>query len=104
MPEISTKVDLCMGHDACRPRPFHSFSPNVIVEGFEVVRERDALIPHGCPDHPPHAAIITRGWQSVKINGAPIGYIGATVSCPSGEVATGRISVRVGDGHRIRLV
>jgi uncharacterized Zn-binding protein involved in type VI secretion len=103
MPMVSTKVDLCRGHDACRPRPFESFSPDVTVEGFEVTRERDALQPHGCSDHPPHGAVVSRGFPSVTVNGERVAYVGATVTCPSGEVATGRPSVWVGEGARITL-
>jgi len=96
-------VDLCRGHDGCPPRPFKSFSPNVFVEGFELVREQDRLRDHGCPQHVPHAAVIRLGFQSVKANGLPVGYVGATVSCPSGQVNTGRPSVKVGAGHELKL-
>ncbi|MEM1034124.1 MAG: PAAR domain-containing protein [Myxococcota bacterium] len=98
MPDLSTKVDLCRGHDACPPRAFQSFSPNVFAEGFEVTREGDAFHPHGCPVHPPHGAVVRRGYPSVFVNRRRVAYIGATVTCPSGEVATGRPSVRLGDG------
>ena len=103
MPEISTKVDLCQGHDACPPRPFAWYSPDVTAEGFEVARETDTLQPHGCPQHVPHGAVVSRGWQSVRVNGQPIAYVGATVTCPSNVVATGRVSVLVGEGGRVRL-
>ena len=103
MPMVSTKVDLCSGHDACRPRPFESFSPNVIAEGFEVTRERDALQPHGCSQHPPHGAVVRRGFATVTVNGERVAYVGATVTCPSNVVATGRPSVWVGEGARITL-
>lgn len=103
MPEISTKVDLCQGHDACPPRAFSTFSDNVIAEGFEVSRETDSFHAHGCPQHVPHGAVVSRGWQSVKVNGHPIAYVGATVTCPSNVVGTGRVSVLVGEGARIQL-
>ncbi len=102
MPDISTKVDLCRGHDSCPPRAFATFSPNVFAEGFEVVREHDRLQDHGCPNHPPHGAVIHRGFPTVKVNGQPIGYVGAGVSCPSGEVSTGRPSVTVAAGESLR--
>jgi uncharacterized Zn-binding protein involved in type VI secretion len=98
MPDVSTKVDLCRGHDACPKRPFDSFSPNVFVEGFEIVREGDRLQPHGCSKHPPHGAVVRQGWPNVYANGLRIGFVGATVSCPSREVVTGRPSVHVGGG------
>ena len=101
MPDVSTKVDLCQGHDACPPRAFPEFSHNVTCEGFEIVREGDSLYDHGCPDHPPHGAVITAGWPNVYANGQRIGYVGASVSCPSEVVDTGRPSVRVGDGYAI---
>lgn len=103
MPDVTTKVDLCSGHDACAPRPFSTFSKNVFAETFEVARQGDSLQEHGCPDHPPHAAVVSYAWQTVLANGAPIAVIGSTVSCPSGTIGTGRPSVLVGEGHRIQL-
>lgn len=96
MPEVSTKVDRCAGHDACAPRSFADHSPDVEAEGLAVVREGDALVAHGCPDHPAHGAVISRGFGTVTVNGRPVGYVGAGVSCPSGVVATGRGTVTVG--------
>jgi len=96
--KLSTKVDLCRGHDACPPRAFTSFSPNVTAEGFEVTREGDSLHDHGCPEHPPHGAVVRRGYPSVYANRRRVAYAGATVTCPSGEVATGRPSVKLGEG------
>ncbi len=103
MPEVSTKVDLCAGHDACRPRPFNSFSPDVFAEGFEVARETDSFQNHGCPQHVPHSAVVSHGYPSVTVNGCRVAYIGATVTCPSNVVGTGRPSVLVGEGARIKL-
>lgn len=102
MPEVSTRVDLCQGHDACAPRPFATHSPNVFAETFEVTRQGDQLEEHGCPDHPPHGAVVSHAFQSVTVNGHPITVIGSTVSCPSGVVGTGRPSVLAGEGGRIR--
>jgi uncharacterized Zn-binding protein involved in type VI secretion len=102
MPQVSTKVDRCRGHDACPERPFETWSENVLAEGIEVTRENDDLQPHGCPAHVPHGAIVTRGFQTVKVNGRPVAYVGAAVSCPSGEVRTGRPTVWVGEGERIK--
>lgn len=103
MPLVSTKIDKCQGHDSCDPRPFDSFSPNVLAEGFEVTRETDDLQSHGCSDHSPHGASVTRGYPSVTANGLRVAYIGASVSCDSSIVATGRPSVLVGEGSRIRF-
>ncbi len=103
MPEVSVKVDVCAGHDACPPRPFESFSPNVFAEGFEVARETDSFQSHGCSQHSPHGAEVTRGHPSVHVNGLRVAYIGASVSCPSAIVGTGRPSVLVGEGARISL-
>jgi uncharacterized Zn-binding protein involved in type VI secretion len=101
MPSVSTKMDLCQGHDACAPRPFSTFSPNVLAEGFEVARETDSLQDHGCRKHEPHSAVVTQGYPSVTANGLPIAYIGASVNCASAVVDTGRPSVLVGEGARI---
>jgi len=102
MPEVSTKVDLCQGHDACQPRAFSTFSNNVLAEGFEVARETDSLQEHGCSKHETHGAEVTGGWKSVTVNGRPIAYVGAKVSCLSNVVETGRVSVLVGEGARIQ--
>lgn len=101
MPSISVKVDLCSGHDACSPRPFESFSPNVFAEGFEVARETDSFQSHGCSQHVPHGAIVSRGYPTIKVNGLSVAYIGASVTCPSATVGTGRPSVLLGEGARI---
>jgi len=93
---VSTKTDVCEGHDACEPRAFASWSPDVTAEGLAVVRETDRLVPHGCDDHRPHGAQITQGHSSVEVNGLPIGHIGALVDCESIAVKTGRASVVVG--------
>jgi len=103
LPEISTKVDLCHGHDACAPRPFATFSPNVFVETFEVTREGDSLQDHGCPKHTPHPADVSRGYPTVMANGSPVAYVGASVTCPSKIVNTGRVSVLIGEGGQIKL-
>lgn len=101
MPLISTNVDLCNGHDACSPRDFEEHSPTVSVEGFRVTREGDALKTHGCGEHTPHGARVTRGYPSVTANGKPVAYVGATVDCPSHVIDTGRPSVRLGEGASI---
>ncbi len=103
MPLVSTKVDLCQGHDACPPRPFSSFSPNVTAEGFEVTRETDSFQSHGCPAHVPHGAVVSQGYPSVYVNGQRLAYVGASVTCPSSIVGTGRPSVLVGGGDKIKL-
>ncbi len=101
MPEVSTKVDLCQGHDACPPRAFLTFSPSLTVEGFEVVRESDRLHVHGCSQHPPHSAVVRRGWPTVYVNAHRVAYVGAPITCDSEVVATGRSSVLIGEGARI---
>lgn len=96
MAHVSSKVDICAGHDGCAPRDLGSASPNVTVEGIPVARQQDALRAHGCSQHPPHAATITYGWQTVTVNNQPIACVGALVSCPSGVMHTGRPTVIVG--------
>jgi uncharacterized Zn-binding protein involved in type VI secretion len=103
MPEVSTKVDLCQGHDACAPRPFARWSPDVTAETFRVTRQGDSFEEHGCAQHPPHGAVVISGWQTVRVNGQPIACVTATVNCPSSAVGTGRPSVLVGEGARIKL-
>lgn len=101
MPNVSTNVDLCQGHDACPPRPFSEHSPNVTAETFPVTRQGDSFEEHSCPAHPPHSAVVSYGWQNVIVNGLPITVVGSTVTCPSGVVGTGRPSVLVGEGKKI---
>lgn len=103
MPAVSTKVDLCHGHDGCSPRPFSTWSPNVTVETFPAAREGDAFEEHGCPQHPPHGAVVGYGWQTVLVNGRPVAVVTSTVTCASAVVGTGRPSVLVGEGARIAL-
>ncbi|MEP7120984.1 MAG: PAAR domain-containing protein [Byssovorax sp.] len=100
---MTTKVDLCSGHDACAPRPFATFSANVFAETFEVARQGDSLQEHACSSHPPHAAVVTHAWQNVLANGSPLAVIGSTVSCPSATLGTGRPSVLVGEGQKLQL-
>jgi uncharacterized Zn-binding protein involved in type VI secretion len=93
---VSTKVDVCCGHDACPQRAFQTWSPDVSAEGLEVVRETDILAPHGCKDHKPHRARVSEGHPTVTANGLPIAHVTAKVDCASKEIATGRSSVVVG--------
>jgi uncharacterized Zn-binding protein involved in type VI secretion len=103
MPKVSTKVDLCRGHDACAQRPFATYSPNVTAETFPVTREGDSFEDHGCGQHPPHSAVVRYGWQTVFANGKPVAFVGAAITCPSIAVGTGRTSVMVGEGGQVRL-
>lgn len=96
MPNVSTKVDVCSGHDACPPRPFASHSLDTEIGGVPVAREGDSFVPHGCPVHPPHGATCSAGFPTVTVNDRPVAYVGASVSCPSPIVATGSATVTVG--------
>jgi uncharacterized Zn-binding protein involved in type VI secretion len=96
MPKVSTKVDVCSGHDACPPRAFSSWSPDTEIENIAVTREGDSFVPHGCPVHVPHSAVVSAGYSTVEVNNKPVAYVGASVSCPSPIVATGRATVTVG--------
>ncbi|MEM6786843.1 MAG: PAAR domain-containing protein [Myxococcota bacterium] len=93
---MSTQADKCSGHDACAPRAFATSSRDCTVEGERVTRQGDAFIPHECPAHPPHPAVCSRGFGTVTVNGRPVAYVGAGVSCPSATVGTGRATVTVG--------
>lgn len=96
MPRLSTKDDVCRGHDACPPRALATHSPDVTAENIFIVRENDVLQNHGCPQHVPHGATVTSGYSTVTANGRPVGYVGAKVDCASGIIATGRRTVTVG--------
>ena len=103
MPDVTTNVDLCQGHDSCAPRPFATWSPDVLAETFPVARQGDAFEPHGCSQHPAHPAIVGYGWQTVLVNQRPVACVTATVTCASNRVGTGRPSVLVGEGASIVL-
>jgi uncharacterized Zn-binding protein involved in type VI secretion len=103
MPQVSTSVDLCQGHDACAARPLSTWSPDVTMETFPAARQGDAFEEHGCSRHPPHGAVVGYGWQTVLVNQRPVACVTATVTCASSVVGTGRPSVLVGEGARIRF-
>ena len=97
MPELCTKVDLCQGHDGYPPRSFATFSPNITVEGFEVVRVGDKLHDHGCS----RVAVVETGCASISANGRAVASVGSRVTCDSKVLSTGRPSVLVGEGPRL---
>lgn len=96
MPKVSTRVDLCRGHDACPPRPFETSSPNVFAEGIRVAREGDTFKAHSCSSHTPHSATVVAACPTVFANGRRIAVIGSLVDCPSVKVGTGRATVFAG--------
>jgi uncharacterized Zn-binding protein involved in type VI secretion len=96
MPKVSTRVDVCNGHDLCAPRSFATHSSDVWAEGVEVVRQGDLLKPHGCSNHPPHPAAVVVALRNVYANGSPLTVVGSTVGCPSMSVKTGRSTVFAG--------
>ena len=81
MSNVHRLGDKCSGHDACPPRPIISASENVFVNGLGWARVGDNYALHGCPEHPPHGAILAEGSRTVFVNGIPAGRIGDAVSC-----------------------
>jgi len=96
VPKVSTRVDLCQGHDLCAPRPFATSSPDVYAERILVTREGDTFMPHGCPGHSPHSATVVAACPTVYANGRRLTVIGSLIDCPSVKVGTGRATVFAG--------
>lgn len=91
-------------HDHCYPsHKTIQASPDVLAEGFRVVRVGDAVAAHGgtCSKHPaPHGAKVQKGSASVFVNGKPMAREGDTVKCDTGQTAPllrGRTTVSAGD-------
>lgn len=92
------------GHDHCYPiHKTIEASPDVLADGFEVVRVGDGVAPHGgsCSKHPaPHGAKVQKGSASVFANGKLLAREGDAVGCDTGQTAPllhGRAKVLVGD-------
>ena len=91
-------------HDHCYPNhKTIEASPDVLAEGFRMVRVGDAVAQHGgsCSKHrPPHGARVQAGSASVFVNGKPLAREGDTVKCDTGQTAPllrGRATVVAGD-------
>jgi len=92
-------------HDHCYPiHKTIEASPDVLAEGFRVVRVGDAVAPHSgsCSKHrTPHGAEVHKGSTSVFANGKPLAREGDLVKCYTGQTAPllrGRTTVLVGGG------
>ncbi|MFS8067442.1 MAG: PAAR domain-containing protein [Byssovorax sp.] len=95
-------------HDHCYPNhKTIEASPDVLAEGFAVVRVGDAVAQHGgsCSKHPtPHGAKVQAGSASVFVNGKPLAREGDTVKCDTGQTAPllrGRATVAAGDASPV---
>lgn len=81
MPGVVTKDMNCSGHGCYPPRPAAEWSPNVFVNGKNVVRNGDNLEIHCCP--PPCHGGVYLGDHSVFANGISMQVIGDPISCGS---------------------
>lgn len=95
-------------HDHCYPvHKTIEASPDVLAEGFRMVRVGDAVAQHGgsCSKHrPPHGAKVAAGSASVFVNGKPLAREGDTVKCDTGQTAPllrGRATVVAGDASPV---
>lgn len=89
--------DLCTGHLCFPPRPNATASPNVRINGRGAVRKGDGWLPHKCcEDCGSHSGDLSKGSNTVKINGREAGRVGDKISCRS-RVMTGSGNVRIGD-------
>jgi len=75
-------VSNCSGHSCYPPRPSASWSPNVFVEGLNVERFGDQMVPHGCGVCAPHGGTHV-GSHTVYANNTSIQVIGDPISCGS---------------------
>lgn len=82
MPGIVRKTDKCTGHGCFPPRRPSSWSPNVYVNGKQVVRQGDTLKKHCCPDHGCHGGKYL-GSGKVMANGRAIQLKGDPIDCGS---------------------
>jgi len=80
------------GHGCFPPKPVIQGSPNVFVEGSEVVRISDNWSVHCCPNQGCHGSISSQGSPNVFANGLPKARVGDAISCGD-SVATGASTV-----------
>lgn len=85
MPGVVCKPHVCSwqktGHGCFPPRPSASASPNVFVNGLNIVRYSDGMMPHCC-NKKCHGGTHVGG-SSVFVNGKPLQRIGHPISCGS---------------------
>lgn len=79
MPGVHRKDDYTCGHDCFPPEQPENWSPNVKVNGKNVVLEGCKRKTHCCSDTCHDATYI--GTSSVKVNGKALQRIGHPLSC-----------------------
>ena len=73
--------DLCTGHDSRKPTTAVEASSDVFVNGAGLVREGDALLPHGCYNNDPAKRVVLTGSATVFVNDKPAARSGDPISC-----------------------
>ena len=95
MPPVSRLGDLGTGHGCYPPTTISSASGDVYTNSIGTARKDDSLIPHACPDTPPHGRAIKSGSSSVFVNSRDCTRIGDPIDC-GGNVAEGSGNVFAG--------
>ena len=96
MPKAYRLGDLCTGHDSRKATAAMESSEDVFVNGEGLVREGDAIEPHGCYNNDPTKRFLATGSGSVFINGKPAARSGDPISC-GGFADLGSDDVYIGD-------
>jgi len=86
MPLVHRKGDATSGHGCFPPTIPSGWSPDVFVNGKNVVRNGDGIVPHGCPVCPPHGGSYV-GSHTVFINGKDCQVAGDPISCGDSAAA-----------------
>lgn len=98
MPPVARQgIDNCDGAFPGVPAPGASGSPNVNVNGRQVMRQGDPFTPHAYVIDPftIHGRVVVSGSSTVNINGKQAARIGDPLSCGA-HIAQGSPNVNVG--------
>lgn len=80
MPGIVRRTDLTCGHDCFLPTQAQTYASKVFVNGKQVVRKGDKIIPHCCPGEGCHGGTYN-GDRKVYAEGRPIQIKGDPITC-----------------------
>ncbi len=98
MPPVARRsLDICDGACPGVPAPALAGSPDVNVNGQQVMRVGDPFTPHEylIPPFLIHGRVVSAGSSTVNVNGRPAARQGDPLSCGA-NIATGSPNVNVG--------
>lgn len=90
MPKVILIGDLGTEHDGYHTSPVIEGSSSVYIDGRQVARVGDALVPHEKPNHPTHPRTIITGASSVFIDGKAVAVEGSKIDCGGVLIASNR--------------